>query len=189
MLEGATQWQPNFLVTPFLVYLLNILFIRIVFICIYILNILYLCITIFGLCLWRARKMLCFVSLLYLQGVWIGVYKSADPPKFEAKSAIRQWSCLLSKFESAKTSLLWSHNPGSELNCKLNAQSEPKYYINPQSNVLIKLIRSANPCKIFARSKIRTIFSVKSDDPKTYSPPPPPPLHILHALSYCSQLF
>jgi hypothetical protein len=24
----------------------------------------------------------------------IGVYKSADPPKFEAKSAIRQWSCL-----------------------------------------------------------------------------------------------
>ena len=23
-----------------------------------------------------------------------GVYKSADPPKFEAKFAIRQWSCL-----------------------------------------------------------------------------------------------
>jgi hypothetical protein len=27
-------------------------------------------------------------------GASIGVYKSADPPKFEAKSAIRQWSCL-----------------------------------------------------------------------------------------------
>jgi hypothetical protein len=26
--------------------------------------------------------------------------------------------------------------------------------------------------KIFARSEIRTIFSVQSDDPKTYSPPP-----------------
>jgi hypothetical protein len=35
------------------------------------------------------------------------------------------------------------------------------------------LTRSANQCKIFARSEIRTIFSVKSDDSKTYSPPPP----------------
>jgi hypothetical protein len=53
-----------------------------------------------------------------------GVYKSADPPKFEAKSAIRQWSCL--NLDPLKA-LLWSHNPGSELNCKLNPQSEPKY--------------------------------------------------------------
>jgi hypothetical protein len=56
--------------------------------------------------------------------VWIGVYKSADRPKFEAKSAIRQWSCL--NLNPLKA-LLWSHNPGSELNCKLNPQSEPKY--------------------------------------------------------------
>jgi hypothetical protein len=27
-------------------------------------------------------------------GGGIGVYKSADPSKFEAKSVIRQWSCL-----------------------------------------------------------------------------------------------
>jgi hypothetical protein len=57
-------------------------------------------------------------------GGWIGVYKSVDPPKFEAKSAIRQWSCLNLNPLNA---LLWSHSPGSELNCKLNPQSEPKY--------------------------------------------------------------
>jgi hypothetical protein len=85
-------------------------------------------------------------------------------------SKIRDPTMVLSKFNKIKA-LLWSHNhAGSELNYKLNPQSEPKYKINPQSAVLI---RSANPCKIFARSEIRTIFSVKSDDPKTYSPPPP----------------
>jgi hypothetical protein len=70
-------------------------------------------------------------------GGGIGVYKSADPPKFEAKSAIR--AKILDKSAIC--------------------------YIN----------KIRNPCKTFARSEIRAIFSVKSDDPKTYSPPPPPP--------------
>jgi hypothetical protein len=37
-------------------------------------------------------------------GGWIGVYKSANPPKFAAKSAIRQF--VLAKFESAKSSTM-----------------------------------------------------------------------------------
>jgi hypothetical protein len=68
-------------------------------------------------------------------GGWIGVYKSADPPKFEAKSAIQ--AKILDK---------------SAICC-------------------INKIR--NRCKTFARSEIRTIFSVKSEYPKTYSPSPP----------------
>jgi hypothetical protein len=83
-----------------------------------------------------------------LGGGGIGVYKSADPPKFEAKSAIR-------------------------------AKILDKYAI-----CCINKIR--NPCKTFARSEIRTIFSVKSDDPKTYSPPPPicNPLYIRSVIFY-----
>ena len=76
----------------------------------------------------------------------IGVYKSADPPKFEAKSAIR--AKILDK---------------SAICC-------------------INKIR--NPCKTFARSEIRTIFSVKSDDPKTYSPLPPPPLNMTQSIKH-----
>jgi hypothetical protein len=77
---------------------------------------------------------------------WIGVYKFADPPKFEAKSAIR--AKILDK---------------SAICC-------------------INKIR--NPCKTFARFEIRTIFSVKSDDPKTYSPPPPE-ISVQRALRLC----
>jgi hypothetical protein len=84
----------------------------------------------------NALKLHCSVAAIVAKrgGGWIGVYKSADPPKFEAKSAIR--AKILDK---------------SAICC-------------------INKIR--NPCKTFARSEIRTIFSVKSDDPKTYSPPP-----------------
>ena len=42
-------------------------------------------------------------------------------------SKIRDPTMILSKFESAKALLSGSHNPGSDLNCKLNPQSEPKY--------------------------------------------------------------
>ena len=81
----------------------------------------------------------------------------------------------LSKSGSAKSSAMNLH-PGSELIFKQSPQPEPKYKTNTQSAGLIK---SVNPCKIFARSKIRTIFFGESDDPKTYatfSPPPPPAL-------------
>jgi hypothetical protein len=101
-------------------------------------------------------------------GVWIGVYKSADLPKFEAKSTIRQWSRL--NLNPLKA-ILWSNNPGSELNCNLNPQSEPKYLINPQSAVLI---RSANPCKISARSKSEQFFLWNPTIRKPIHPPPPP---------------
>jgi hypothetical protein len=69
-----------------------------------------------------------------------GPPKSADPPKFEAKSAI-----------------------GAKI-------------LDKSAICCINKIR--NPCKTFDRSEIRTIFSVKSDDPKSgenlFTPPPPP---------------
>ena len=77
----------------------------------------------------------------------------------------------LSKPGSAKSSAMNLHQ-GSELNFKQSPQPEPKYKRNTQSAGLIK---SVNPCKVFARSKIRTIFFGEFDDPKTYSPSPPPP--------------
>jgi hypothetical protein len=63
------------------------------------------------------------------------------------------------------------HNPGSELNCKLNPQSEPKYLINPQSAVLV---RSANPCKIFAISEQFFLWNPMIRKPIH----PPPPHHV-----------
>jgi hypothetical protein len=91
---------------------------------------------------------------------WIGVYKSADPSKFEAKSADPTMVLQLSKFGSTNSSTMKSQ---SRIRIKLQAKS----------TIWAKILdKSANSCKKFARSKIRIIFSVKSDDPKTYSPTP-----------------
>jgi hypothetical protein len=78
---------------------------------------------------------------------------------------------VLSEFESAKSSTMKSQ---SRIQTKLQAKSTIRAKILDKSAIrCINKIRKLNPCKIFARSEIRTFFSVKSDDPKTYSPPPP----------------
>jgi hypothetical protein len=60
----------------------------------------------------------------------------------------------------------------SRIRTKSQAKSTIRAKILDKSTIrYINKIRK--PCKIFARSEIRTIFCVKSDDPKTYSPPPP----------------
>jgi hypothetical protein len=83
------------------------------------------------------------MTIIVLKLLRWGEYEYTNPPKFEAKSA--DPTMVLSKLDPLKALLcLWSHNPGSELNCTQNPQAEPKYWINPQSAVLI---RSANPCK------------------------------------------
>jgi hypothetical protein len=85
----------------------------------------------------------------------------------------------LSKSGSAKSSAMNLH-PGSELNFKQSPQSEPKYKTNTHGRWINKILE---PCKIFARSKIRTNFFGESDDPKTYSPSPPPSIHNLVVIS------
>jgi hypothetical protein len=73
---------------------------------------------------------------------------------------------VLSKFESAKCSTMKSQ---SRIRTKLQAKSTIRAKILDKS-----AIRCINKIR---KSEIRTIFSVKSDDPKTYSPPPPPVWH------------
>ena len=77
---------------------------------------------------------------------------------------------ILSKFESAKSSTMKSQ---SRIRTKLQAKSTIRAKILDKSAIrCINKIRKStvSSFKIFAKSEQ---LSVKSDDPKTYSPPPP----------------
>jgi hypothetical protein len=91
---------------------------------------------------------------------------------------------VLSKFESAKSSTMKSQ---SRIRTKLEAKSTIRAKILDKSAIrCINKFRKS--VKIFARSEIRTIFYVKSDDPKSYLPPPPPPCCLVILLTSVSTI-